>query len=283
MSVQKRSHIFVGWVCAGVVFFFAIHQARVHTPTFFDRAFSSILYPFLTTQRIVIAPFVALSSWIKTSHQLHTDIHNLQKELDFFKNQAVALAGTYQFEKDTDEVRAYKCQYEGHQATLARVLTKKMDDTEHSMCIQGGSSKGFAVNMPVMYKNCIVGRIAQVFPYYSKVILITDPTCKIGARCLHSQAQGIFQGIKELDRATLTHVTHLATLEEGDLVLSSGEGVVFPHGFGLGRVTSFAKEDLFYNVILEPLVDVSRLTYCYVLNPVVAEKKTTVLLPKSLS
>lgn len=274
MKVKKRSHLFLGWMCAGVILFFAVHQARMHTPTLLDKVFSCFLYPFLTTQSLVITPIQAITSWAKTSNELQQEIAELHKEVDFFKTQAIELAGTYQFENDTQEIRDYKQQYEHTDACLARVLVKLLDDKEQSMYIQGGARKQFEENMPVIYKNCIVGRISQVFPYYSKVTLITDPTCKIGARCLHSQAQGIVQGSQKIDTVTLTHVSHLATLQEGDLILSSGDGLIFPQGFGLARVRSFTKQDLFYEVEAEPLVDVSKLTYCYVFrDPQTHQKK----------
>lgn len=273
MKVQKRSQVFIGWMCAGMILFFAVHQARIHTPTVLDTLFSCVLYPFFTTQSLITAPFTASSHWFKSSAALQARIAVLEKEADFFKNQAMYLAGAYQFEKDTQEVRAYKQQYEHTSAQLVRVLTKILDATEHSMYIQGGSQRGFTANMPVIYKNCIIGKITQVFPYYSKVTLITDPTCKIGARCLHSQAQGIVQGVQKLDQVTLTHVSHLGTLQEGDLVISSGDGLIFPHGFGLARIVSFIKEDLFYNVVAEPLVDVSQMTYCYVFDGKYAGQK----------
>ncbi len=281
MKVKKRSHLFLGWVCAGIVLFFAAHQARTHVPTFLDKVFSCFLYPFITTQSVIVSPFQSFASWAKTSQSLHQEIIDLRKELDFFKNQAIALAGAYQFEKDTDEVRAYKQQYEHADVSLCRVLVKLLDDKEQSMYIQGGARRGFEENMPVIYKNCIVGRISQVFPYYSKVILITDPTCKVGARCLHSQAQGIVQGTQRLDSVALTHVSHLATLQEGDLILSSGDGLIFPQGFGLARVVSFSKQDLFYDVVAEPLVDVSKLAYCYVFRDPQAFSKKNVNLSDS--
>lgn len=263
----------MGWMCAGVIVFFALHQARSYAPTVLDTTVSCFLYPLFILQSMVTTPVIAGSSWFVTTTQLQKKILELEKEVDFFKNQTIALAGTYEFEKETEEVRAYKQQYEHMSVQLVRVLHKILDTTEQSMYIQGGLRRGFAVNMPVIYKNCIVGKISQVFPYYSKVTLITDPTCKIGARCLHSEAQGIFQGTQQLREATLTHVTHLASLQEGDLVLSSGDGLIFPHGFGLARVVSFVKEDLFYNVVVEPLVDVSQITYCYVFDGAHVDQK----------
>ncbi len=276
MKVKKRSHLFLGWMCAGVILFFVVHQARVHTPTLLDKVFSCFLYPFITMQSVIVTPFHVCASWLTTTKQLQQEIVALQKEVDFFKMQTILLAGTYQFEKDTEEVREYKQQYALTDACLARVLVKLLDGKEQSMYIQGGARKQFEENMPVIYKNCIVGRISQVFPYYSKVTLITDPTCKIGARCLHSQAQGIVQGTQKLNAVALTHVSHLSTLQEGDLILSSGDGLIFPQGFGLARVVSFTKQDLFYDVVAEPLVDVSKLAYCYVFRDHQAHQKKNV-------
>jgi cell shape-determining protein MreC len=60
-------------------------------------------------------------------------------------------------------------------------------------------------------------------------------------------------------------VSHLDTLKEGDLVISQGEGLIFPRGFGLGRVKSYELDGVQYHVTIEPLLDVSTLTFCLLL------------------
>jgi rod shape-determining protein MreC len=131
--------------------------------------------------------------------------------------------------------------------------------------IDRGASKGVQPNMVALYKNCLIGRVSEVYPSYSKVLLITDKTCKIAALCGTTKSSGIHEGLNKKDYCTLNYVSHLCTLEEGELVISSGEGLVFPQGFGLGKIKSFTRKGLFYDVVIEPLVDLKNIEYVYII------------------
>lgn len=117
--------------------------------------------------------------------------------------------------------------------------------------------------MVALYKNCIIGKVTEVYPCHSKIVLVTDRTCNIAAVCAQSKALGIYHGANEEWTAHLEHVSHLAIIEQGDLVLSTGEGLIFPRGFGLGRITRSTRDGLFYTISLAPLVDVRAISHCY--------------------
>lgn len=54
-------------------------------------------------------------------------------------------------------------------------------------------------------------------------------------------------------------------MQEGDLVLSSGEGLIFPRGFALGNVKHYQVNGLLHDVIVEPLINLETINYCYVI------------------
>jgi cell shape-determining protein MreC len=58
------------------------------------------------------------------------------------------------------------------------------------------------------------------------------------------------------------YVSHLESVSVGDDVFSSGEGMVFPKGFALGKVISADKGDLFYTITVQPALDFQSLRYC---------------------
>jgi rod shape-determining protein MreC len=121
-----------------------------------------------------------------------------------------------------------------------------------------------------VYKNCLVGRVSQVFPHYSRVDLITDKQCKVAAQTGNGKYKGIHEGLYTTDTS---HVIHLYdnTLElenkikTGDVIISSGDGLLFPRGFALGRVATITRNDFNCTLILEPLIDFKTLEYCSVL------------------
>ena len=157
-----------------------------------------------------------------------------------------------------------KNKYNPQNGQIVQVLSRNLSEREHSLIVDAGSRHGVTSDMVVTYQNCLVGRVAEVFPLYSKVILITDKTCKVAAYCAKTRAAGIHVGSHE-DHTELQRVNHLSPVEQGDLVLSSGEGLIFPAGFGLGHVETVSSDGLYQQVSVKPLIDGASLNYCMLL------------------
>ena len=68
--------------------------------------------------------------------------------------------------------------------------------------------------MIAVFKDCLVGRVVEVYPYYSKVILITDPTCKVAAICTSTNVKGIHEGMLSLTTTKLSFVNHLEEVKK---------------------------------------------------------------------
>ena len=57
-------------------------------------------------------------------------------------------------------------------------------------------------------------------------------------------------------------MSHLETIEQNDLVLTSGEGLVFPQGFAVGILQEFFIKNLQYQVTVKPVINFQTLAYC---------------------
>ncbi len=135
-----------------------------------------------------------------------------------------------------------------------------------------GSSQGIKKDMVALYCNAIVGRVTQVYPWYCKVCLVTDADCKIAALCLSSVAlakvgpekgvSGIHEGINDSLYTAMRYISHLESVNVADDVLSSGEGLIFPKGFALGKVVAADKGELFYTITIQPALNFHTLRYC---------------------
>ena len=143
---------------------------------------------------------------------------------------------------------------------------KNISDKVNFFLVDVGSNRGAKQGMVAVYNNQLVGKVTEVYPLYSKVTLIIDRTCKVAAYCLVTKATGIHVGHNHDTRTKLDYVSRLTpTPQIGDLVISSGEGLVFPKGFALGCITEFTEEDLLYNISVRPLCDFHTLSDCYLL------------------
>lgn len=242
------------------------HRVFFSAPGAIEHYSSYIIYPALVLQQHIATPVKSYFAKKRSLQELEEELLKVQLERDTILAQNIELNGIISFAQDTKELVEFKQRYNFTQAILAQVLVKNFSEQSHFFLIDKGSNAGAQKDMVVIYKDCLIGKIAEVYPHYSKVILITDQSCKVAAYCTQSKATGIYQGNNAEWAAQLHHVSHLSSLEIGELILSSGDGLIFPRGFGLGKIKAYQTEGLFHSVSIEPLVDLHAINHCYVVH-----------------
>lgn len=125
-----------------------------------------------------------------------------------------------------------------------------------SISLGAGSDRGLAYGMPVVSESGLVGRIIEVNATSSRVQLITDPQAAVSVRLQSSRADGLVvaQANGELQ---VEQISHEVEVSQGELVLTSGLGGVFPPNIPVGHIVSVRTRDfeLFQQAVLEPAVD----------------------------
>lgn len=235
-------------------------RSRYGASGFLENCASCSLYPILVAQQKVSALVRRNQAKLQAP-----DIISLQSDLEDVRAENARLRALIHYEQQTKELRAFDARYAYEDATLASVLSRHISDQAHHFFVAAGSRQGVERDMVAVYKNSLIGRVVQVYPWYSKVVLITDASCKIAAYCADTGATGIHHGANNLEQTTLNRVTHLDAVQEGDLVISSGQGLVFPQGFALGTIQSSTINGLFYDVHVAPLHDINMIAYCHIL------------------
>lgn len=126
--------------------------------------------------------------------------------------------------------------------------------------IDKGGEDGVVRNMAVVSADGLVGRVIGVSSRYAKVLLILDANSAVDALVQRSRARGILVGLGK-DRCLLKYVQRNEDVQNGDQVISSGMGGVFPKGLLLGRVEKVVRgsSGLFQTVEVKPAADFGRL------------------------
>lgn len=230
-----------------------------------EHAISYCVYPALLMQQRVVSPVKNFFMTRKKIEDLERTIKELQDERNTLIADNVCLQACLDYVHDIKELVEFKQQYEDKNARLVHIISKNISEQSHFFIIDAGSNRGIKKNMIAIYQNGLIGRVQEVYPLYSKVMLITDKACKVAARCTKTHTEGIFEGCNEEDKAHLSRVSHLSTLENNDLVISTGQGLVFPQGFGLGHIRKYERDLITYNVEIEPLFDFHSLNYCFLI------------------
>ena len=125
-------------------------------------------------------------------------------------------------------------------------------------------NRGRGDNVPrltaVISPNGLVGRVVDVRPGVSIVQVLTDPTSTVGAHVLRTRTPGIVEGDP---RGTLRFkfmARDGASIQGGDVLVTAGQGGLFPRGIPIGTVRSIDNRGaaLFHYAELTPAVDFAR-------------------------
>jgi rod shape-determining protein MreC len=263
-------------VIAMIIFFFVVRHSTFTAITLGEKSLSYIVYPLLCMQQKFIEPFTA---WKKRSYdigQLEKKIEELQQKHDEVCAENGALKALHCYAHETKELRDFNKKYLLQRGHVAQILARHFSLNNHFFFVDAGSSHGIHKDMVALYNNAIVGKVTDVYPWYCKVNIITDVDCKVAALCLPSfiaekerikkGVSGIHEGINDCSCTVLRYVSHLESVNVGDDVISSGEGLIFPRGFALGTIKSVHKEDLFYAITVQPALDFEALRYCVLIS-----------------
>lgn len=137
------------------------------------------------------------------------------------------------------------------QSTAARIVGSSTDAWSRTVTIDKGSLDGLAINMPVTDSSGVIGQIIEVAPTSAVVRLITDEASGVSAMVQSTRAQGILQGQPD-GTLRLEYVSVDADVKEGDIIVTSGIGGIYPKGLPLGTVASVEREPnaLYYTVVV---------------------------------
>jgi len=264
MVIKKTTWITGSTLLLGMLFFLMHHIFSFSLFGAMHQLSAIILYPVLKFQKMVVEPIKHWSERRASTAELYVTIDALRAEQEASVAENIRLQSAIAYHNDIDELVTFNKRYTDN-GFVAQILVKNLSNREHFFLVEGGSAQGIDKDMVATYKNNLIGRVVEVYQWYSKVQLITDASCQVAAFCTRTRAQGIHKGTGDQSESILDYVSHLDRLQADDLVVSSGEGLVFPKGFALGKIVSYVPDDLYQQVTVKPIVDFRSIKYCTLL------------------
>ena len=145
--------------------------------------------------------------------------------------------------------------------TLAgEIIAREWGGWVRALTVNRGRADRVARMTAVISPFGLVGRIVDVRPGSAIVQVLTDPASTVGAHVVRTRTPGIVEGEP---RGTL-RLKYLArdgtALQVGDVLVTSGQGGLFPRGIPIGRVRAIDDRGaaLFNYAALDPAVDFGR-------------------------
>jgi len=141
----------------------------------------------------------------------------------------------------------------------AQVIGRDPSQWFKTLIIDRGSSDGVENGMPAVTVEGVVGQVVNTSPHYAKILLANDPNSAIDAIVQTSRVQGIVKGNGA--GFDLHYVLKNSEVTQGDEVVTSGLGSVFPKGLLIGTISSVTKgrRGMFQSITVEPATDFSQL------------------------
>jgi rod shape-determining protein MreC len=142
----------------------------------------------------------------------------------------------------------------------ATVIGRDPSPFLHYIIINRGSDDGILRGMPVVTNQGLIGRVDAVIADAARVQLITDPASNVNVHLQNAQTDASLVGSVAGD-VTLQLIPHDVTVQNGDLVLTSGLGGGYPPNLIVGQVVNVRSRefDLFQQATVQPVVDFNRL------------------------
>lgn len=143
----------------------------------------------------------------------------------------------------------------------AKVVAEEGDAFAHAITVYIGNNSKITKGQVVIGDKGIVGRVEKVGRNYAKIFLINDINSKIPVMIEKSRVRGILSGENSL-LPKMIFIPLETEIIEGDIVVTSGIGGIFPSGMRVGEVVSSGKGA----VQVKPFNDLNRLEYVQIVN-----------------
>jgi rod shape-determining protein MreC len=226
----------------------------------------SAVYPFQFAAAVVWRGTASLPANLMELRNLAKNNTELKARLDSLEPK-LALLSELKSENDRlrDSLGFQNKNRFGSALLPAMVIGRSASSWNSIIEINRGSGSNVRVNLPVIVRAGLVGRVIEVSRFSAKVLLLTDPLFSAAAADQRSRDYGVAEGYAPF-KLRLKYVRAGGDIAQGDPIVTSSISSLFPSGLPVGTVSRAVKKetDLFYEVEIAPAADLSKLEEVFV-------------------
>jgi rod shape-determining protein MreC len=122
----------------------------------------------------------------------------------------------------------------------AQIIGRSADQWWQKITLNQGTKQGIKQGDVAMTVGGLVGRVTEVTPNTSRVLLISDPFSRVGVTVSRSRQMGFMKGLgtQEKGLAVIEFFNDVPDVKPGDLITTSTYSQLFPASLPVGRVKS---------------------------------------------
>ena len=217
----------------------------------YSDARSNIRDLILTVSSTIASPAILLNDGITTI----IEINSLYSELDEYKTQQALSSNIFQelsvlrqqveiYESDLNIIKD-----DDHDSIGAEIFTDSSNRYFSSVLIKAGSNDNLKENNAIVSSKGLLGRISEVGEEVSRGLLLTDISSRVPVSVSSNEIQGILIG-QNLKKPRVYYLLNMSSLNEGDLVTTSGKGGIFPSNIPIGTVSDKNQKNKYIEIDL---------------------------------
>ncbi len=195
-------------------------------------------------QLAVNSPSAALR-WTRESFEaraaLQAENAELQQQIRRLQVEAMRNAA---LEQENAQLRGLRARLPGlaDRWLLGEVISTESTTLRQRLVINLGATQGVVRAQSVIANGGLLGQTLRVGPWSTEVILLTDPEHAVPVQVVRNGLRTLAVGSGEVSSLTLPYLPIQSDIREGDELVTSGLGGVFPAGYPVGKVVEVRRD-----------------------------------------
>ena len=187
---------------------------------------------------------IYLKNKITGNEQELSDIQTLKEENQKLKDENSQLQEQLReleiLKSENNTLKEYvnlKDKYSSYTTVPAYVIQRSLSNYDKLIVINAGTDDGINVNMPVISESGLVGHVISVTNDTAKIQTIIDTASNVSANISNVQDSVVLKGtLNSTEILKATYIPADSTILQGDEVVTSGLGGIYPKGILVGNV-----------------------------------------------
>jgi rod shape-determining protein MreC len=235
----NRSRLLLVLLLVSSLFLITLDLRGVNLAGSIRSGVANVFSPLENIASKIFSPIGNFTSGLKDLGQSKKKIEQLTKEVDLLKSEKILDQDTVGQLSQLKNVLDLAGRG-GYQVVAARVINRGSAATfKQTITIDVGRNSGIEKNMTVISDSGLVGVVKSVTSNSSIVLLMSDPTFKVGVRIAGTQSIGVVSG-QGGNTYLLQLLDATGEIKEGDVLVARGsqDGKPFVPGVPVGTVTT---------------------------------------------